>query len=271
MSANRKRHRVVTRPKIRSRQLKQRAAILAIGALSLVAALSARQAKLELPAWRSVSAALAPEGSAVLEGAPPEWESRLLACLSETREDVGARIALLERRFPFIKSVKAERLWLKKKMRFRLEMRKAVARVAGGGERLSDDGVVFQGPESLYPEPLPVAELEGPGAAKAAELGALLTEIAKSGGTPAPILGARYSSAQQAWELRFEDGTEVVWGELSWTREKLDRLAQVLEDSRRRDPALAKASVDMRYFSDGRILVKNLAIAPMKPAQRAPR
>lgn len=263
MSAKRKRHRVVKRPKVRSRQLKQQAAIIAVGVLGLIAAISARQIKVELPSWQASLARIAPLGELVLEGAPEGWEPQISACLAEKDEGMEEKVSRLQERFPFFKPVRAQRLWLRRKAQFHLELRKAVARVAGPGPRfLSDDGVVFSGPESLYREALPLADFGGAG--RGAEFAAFLAEADKIGGAPTRIVRARYSAAQRAWELSFEDGTQVVWGTLSWTQEKFRRLSQVLEDSRQRDPSLAPPLVDMRYFEDGKILLKTQA--PIKVA-----
>jgi hypothetical protein len=262
LSAARRRHRVVTRPKVRSQQWRQRGAIAMMALLMGAAAAGVRQVRLEAPSWGALARKLEPQAVPVVEGAPAGWEEPFLKAVSGVEGGASAKAAGLAEAYPFIKTVKADRQWLAKRLRFRVELRRAVARA--GRQCLADDGVVFDGPESLYPGPYPSLELAQ---APKESLSALAGLVAELG---ARLSRARFDPSRQAWELELSDGTRVSWGTLEWTKEKLARLSQVLEDSRQREPGAAGFAVDLRYFEDGKVLVKNMAGRPV-PALAGPR
>ena len=70
------------------------------------------------------------------------------------------------------------------------------------------------------------------------------------------VSGMRFISSQEGWRATLEDGTSVQWGALNWTGEKLSRLREVMEDARGR--GLERVSADLRYFEDGKILLRQV-------------
>lgn len=124
-------------------------------------------------------------------------------------------------------------------------------------------------PEKLSgsgPDPFTV-ELEG-APREAPELAAFLTALK-------PLAGLFYSRPLalhcdgRAWDcrLRLEDGTTVLWGKFEFTRLKVLRLNEVMEDASRKTAGPLRA--DLRSFREGKIFVSAVkqAATPKKPAR----
>jgi hypothetical protein len=126
---------------------------------------------------------------------------------------------------------------------------KAVARLSGGG-LLSEDGIVFE--SKGFPGLLPDVEADVSKASveERRALGVFLAE------TPVAVARMKYVSAEDGWEALLSDGTKVLWGGLQFTREKAERLRQALDDARAKQEGGFTA--DLRYFEDGRILLRKL-------------
>lgn len=124
-------------------------------------------------------------------------------------------------------------------------------------------------PEKLSgsgPDPFTV-ELEG-APREAPELAAFLASLK-------PLAGLFYSRPLslhcdgRTWDcrLRLEDGTTVLWGKFEFTRLKVLRLNEVMEDASRKTAGPLRA--DLRSFREGKIFVSAVkqAATPKKPAR----
>ncbi|OGR85035.1 MAG: hypothetical protein A3J74_07405 [Elusimicrobia bacterium RIFCSPHIGHO2_02_FULL_57_9] len=263
------RHRVVLRPKVRGQKIRQQAAIAALLMLGVGAAatlrhfdwgaLSSRRPKIDVapPFW-----------SFEVQGVPKELRDIVLAFLNDRpRLSPAQTVQELGRRFPCLETINFNRPWFKETLRFDLSMRRALGQVQINRKPagfLSDNGVIFSSPAGFYTGVLPVLET---GQADSAELKALagfLSAAARPGALLSPLESMRFISSEDGWEAALADGTRAQWGQLAWTREKLERLREVLIKARSEFDGGVTA--DLRYFEDGRILLRPLA--PPRPAGR---
>lgn len=250
----RRRYRVVARPKERARRVRVAAAFLVVAALGGVAFVTVRKlaADFRLPLAR-------PDAAALVEGPEP------LRSLAQAEADAfagtaGDKAEALKAKFPSISDVRVRRSWTEKKATLTLVVRRAVASAARRGKPagfLADDGTVFTAPEGAFILSGPSVEVAG---ASAGELSALAREwplLTASGSFPAPLAGMAYSPDENGWEASLADGTTVKWGRLEWTREKLSRLSEAVADARAKEPGAFSA--DLRWFEDGKVLLKPAA------------
>lgn len=248
----RKRHRVVMRPKVRVKKIKQQGAIAAMLVLGILAALTVRRFQPSLPTKESFGIWNASRTVIELESAPADLEEPLRELLSQGGNDFQARAQAVLRRYTFFESVTARRSWFKNKVTFSFKMHEAVGRVGGGAGRLSRTGVVYEAPAGDSGEALVGVDLAGAGEDSIRDLARYLSDLSKINSLPSPLARMSFVSAQEGWKAVFQDGTEVLWGHLSWTDEKLVRLREVLSDSRNQGALVA----DLRYFEDGKILLR---------------
>ena len=190
-----------------------------------------------------VDAALAPRaGRTWLPGAPTWTERELLE------------------RFPFLEAANPSRDWRGRSVTFYAILQMPVARVARRGKSpawLGESGAVFEAPEGTYPPmALPEVDLGESGDARLPALPDFLA--AASRGLPAKP--TRVVRVEGGWSIETADGTKLEWGTLDWTQEKLTRLSQVLGDAGRRFGSGLTA--DLRYFEDGKILVRPARVDP---------
>ncbi|MBI4347031.1 MAG: hypothetical protein HY553_09265 [Elusimicrobia bacterium] len=198
----------------------------------------------------------------VSHGAPEAVAPLLDAALAERAgrpwsplEGAAVEEALLAR-FPFLEAASADRDWSARAVTVTVLLRTPIARARRNGRDagwLAEDGLVFEAPAGAYP-PLDVPE---------ADLGTLtdprlpaLAELVRRAATELPSKTSRfaYRSAEDGWLVAAADGTTLAWGGLDWTAEKLSRLQQVLGDAAPRFGGGLTA--DLRYFEDGKILVR---------------
>jgi cell division septal protein FtsQ len=254
----RRRYRVVARPKDKARRVRAVAAVAVVAALGGVAFVTVRKlaADFRLPA---VSAARA-DAVALVEGPEP------LRTLAQAEADAfagtaGDKAEAIKAKFPSVADVRVRRSWTEKTATLTLVVRRAVAAATRRGKPagfLADDGTVFAAPEGAFMLTGPSVEVAG---ASAAELSALAREwpvLAASGSFPAELTGMAYSSPENGWEATLADGTKVLWGRLDWTREKLSRLSEAVADARAKEPGAFSA--DLRWFEDGKVLLKPAAV-----------
>ena len=263
-----KRQRVKLRPKARSarRDNAGRAAIL-IGAAGLAAVLAAARPfeRLRLPkvGWGPFARALAVD-SVTVEGVPPELAADLA---SAAAEGVGPawgpfepdrRAKALVERYAWLEQVSAGRSWTGRAVRFLAVPRAAAAvvPVKAGTSYLGEDGRLFAAPAAAVPTAgLPRVELGAfPAGGELKELSRLVLAAGADGALPAKPLVYAYDARERGWTVTLEDKTTLSWGTLEWTEEKLARLREVLADASGRVPSGFTA--DLRYFEDGRILVR---------------
>lgn len=264
----RRRFRVVARPKTRARRARVAAAVAVVGALGAVAFVTVRKVAAEFGASRPASPAAGAEAAAydavvVVEGPEP------LRSLAQSAADAvpgtaGDKAEALKTKFPSIAEVGVRRNWTEKTATLTLVVRRAVAAATRRGKPsgfLGDDGAVFAAPEGAFMLTGPSVEVGG---ASAGELSALAREwpiLSAAGSFPAALTGMSYRSSDNGWEASLADGTVVQWGGLEWTREKLSRLSEAVADARAKEPGAFSA--DLRWFEDGKVLLKPAAAPRM--------
>lgn len=263
-----KRHRVKLRPKARSarREKAGRAAAL-LGAAGLAAVLVAARPfeRLRLPkfGWGPLRSVLAVD-SVTVEGVPPDVAADLAAEVSgPTGEpwspfEPDARAKSLLERHAWLEQVSPGRSWTGRTVRFLAVPRGAAAVVVlkSGVSYLGEDGRLFVAPPSVVAAGgLPRVELGAfPAGGDLKELSALVLAAGAPDALPSKPTAYAYDARERGWVVELEDGTRLLWGPLEWTDEKLSRTREVLADASAR---LARGfTADLRYFSDGRILVR---------------
>jgi len=271
LSSSRRRFRVVARPQERQRRARLLAAAFAVLILGAVALAAARHAAAELKraVLARASGPAAPEAAAV-DGVPEPMRSLAQAAADAVTGSAGEKAAALKEKFPCIADVGVRRAWGDKRSTLTPVLKKAVAPALRRGRAagfLGDDGTVFAAPEGVYPLAGPTVDA---GEAAPAELKALAREwpaLSAPNAFPAPLSQMAYVSAKGEdpyWEARLTDGTTVAWGGLEWTKEKLERLGEALADARSKSPGSFTA--DMRWFEDGKVLLKPLGLRTAGPA-----
>ncbi|MFA6317669.1 MAG: cell division protein FtsQ/DivIB [Elusimicrobiota bacterium] len=254
-----RRYRVQPRPKVRSRRRVEFAAVLAIVLLGGAAVVIAPRLLRQMPDLSSLSelpGRLYPRAF-VLEGAPETLEAEFTAALDAAPGGPAARAAALRSRYPVLRSVRVTRDWLARRLRFKVALREPLALASRDGRPrgfIAADGEVFTAPAGLFPGPLPEAELGGADAAERRRLARALAELRGATSLPSGLSRIAWAPRLDGWEVRLEDGTLILWGDLRWTIQKADRLRQVLGDARAADAGALTA--DLRYFEDGKIYVR---------------
>lgn len=254
----RRRFRVVARPKQKARRVRAAAAFLVVAALGGVAFVTVRKlaADFRLP----LASAEGADDAVLVEGSEP------LRTLAQAAADAvpgtaGDKAEAVKSKFPAVSDVRVRRNWTEKTATLTLVVRRAVASATRRGKPagfLGDDGTVFTAPEGAFMLSGPSVEVSG---ASPAELAALAREwpiLTASGSFPAELTGMTYASLENGWEATLADGTKVLWGRLEWTREKLSRLSEAVADARSKEPGAFSA--DLRWFEDGKVLLKPAAV-----------
>ena len=168
----------------------------------------------------------------------------------------------LVEKFGWIEQAAPVRSWTGRRVRFVVVPRAAVALVTGprrGGDSpawLSEDGKVFAAPAGMVDgSGLPRVELAGwPDGADLSGAAVLVRTVAAQGGLPSAPAAYSYDARERGWKVELADGTRILWGGTDWTTEKLARLGEVFADAL---PRLGPGfTADLRYFEDGRILVR---------------
>lgn len=255
---NRRRYRVVARPQARARRARSVAAVLATLLLGGLAVAAARRAVADFRLPRLPP--LAP-GDILVE-APEPLRSLAQAVADATPGPLADKAAAIAAKFPCVVSARPRRSWTEKRATIALTLRRPVAPVARRGVPagyLGDDGTPFSAPEGVYALSGPAVELDGAPAAETAALAREWPVLSAPGAFPAPLVAMAWRGADAGWEARLEDGAEVAWGRLEWTREKLARLAEAVADAKAREPG--SFSADLRWFEDGKVLLRPSAPA----------
>jgi hypothetical protein len=86
------------------------------------------------------------------------------------------------------------------------------------------------------------------------ELVRLLMAVAAPDALPSRLKSLRLESPTEGWSGTLQDGTQLFWGNLQWTEEKLLRLKSSLADAVARFGKIVSA--DLRSFEDGKILIR---------------
>ncbi len=210
-----------------------------------------------LPRWVRVD-------SVAVLGAPAPLERELLSAVGGKGEAWGPfepyRVgAELEKRFSCLRRVRVSRSWKRRSVEISVELREPRAAVAKGGKRagyLDGKGEVFEAAEGTYDRAsLPELDLtHWPQGGMLGPLAEFVETLRAPGSLPAALERLRFEPEDDGWTAALADGTALFWGDLRWTRQKLERLKEVLEDAK---PRFGKVNaVDLRYFEDGKILVR---------------
>lgn len=263
---NRRRFRVVARPKARARRVRVLAAFAVVGALGAIAFVTVRKLVSEFGAGRFPngvygSGTSSPYGSVVVVVEGPEPLRALAQAAADSFPGTaGDKAEALKSKFPAIADIRVRRNWTEKAATLTLVVRRAVAAATRRGKSsgfLGDDGAVFAAPEGAFMLTGPTVEVAG---ASAGELSALAREwpiLSAGGAFPAQLTEMSYRSPENGWEASLADGTRVLWGRLEWTREKLSRLSEAVADARAKEPGAFSA--DLRWFEDGKVLLRPAA------------
>jgi hypothetical protein len=193
-------------------------------------------------------------------GAPDLLVGPISGYLQASTPGFSSRAMQLRTAFPALKTVRIHRSWGTRSVRVEVSLRRAMARAlrAGGPAGfLDEDGTAFAAPDGLYPETLPVVDVGSADAAQLKDLPAMLDAFSRDEGLPVPVARTVFRSAQEGWEFILRDGTDILWGSPRWMPEKLARLRAALADARGHIPSAFTA--DLRYFEDGRVLLRPLA------------
>jgi cell division septal protein FtsQ len=198
--------------------------------------------------------------SVTIEAQPDSLRQSAIDFLSSRgRLSPAAQAAALRDGFPCLKSVTVRRDWLKRTARLELALRTGIAAAVVKGRPagyLSEDGVVFAAPAGLYAVVAPVVDAAGAGPEDLKTAAKIVRAAAQPGALPAALESVAFVSAQDGWEARLVDGTAVLWGDGRWTGDKFSRLREVLADARTQSGAPAHFVADLRYFEDGRVLLR---------------
>jgi hypothetical protein len=228
----------------------------AVACLGGLAALTVVQLRREGASWTAVKDKLTPAVKTIaVEGAPEPLKASLLSFL-DGRPAPAAASELLAA-FPCLQSARVERSWLRGRLSYTVSLRRPVGLVTArsGPRRLLDaEGVVFEAPQGLFDLNAPALAIDGASSFDLKDLASFLPEAAKPGALPAPLAKMRFVSPQDGWQAELGDGTTLQWGDLRFTRQKFQRLGEILADARAQFGGAAGA--DLRYFEDGRVLVR---------------
>ncbi len=261
---------VVLRAKVRARRRREIGAVLAVAALAGLAAATVRRGLSELrPALPSLAGLFEPKAFEI-EGAPESRRQEMREFLAGGSGMPGTRARALAERFPFVSEVRVRPAWPPPAVRYRVTLRRAVARVGLGARTagyLDAGGAVFSAPAGIFPEDLPRVELGSCGPERAGQAAAVAAVAADPGVWPAPLTVLRFLPELDVWEAVLADATVVIWGDGRWIAEKLARINEVLADARARWTGPLR--VDLRHFDDGRILVRPIVAVAGGPAPPA--
>lgn len=270
-----RRHRVAVRPKVRSQRIRQAAAVGAIGCLAALAALTVFALRRDGAALAALGGRALPSVRVVeVAGVADPLRGEIEAYLRDNLKT--ATSAELLSRFPALKSARLSRSYWRRTLGCEAGLRGAVGVVEEAGKPagyLDEDGVVFAAPAGMIALSGPRVVLGASSENERKAVAAFLPRVLKPGALDSSLQAMRYVSPQDGWQAVFEDGTIALWGDLRFTRQKLERLREILADAREQFGGAAPSgegrgtaetsslfrgalAADMRYFEDGRVLIR---------------
>ncbi len=259
-AAARRRFRVVARPQDRARRMRGVAAVGAIVIMGGLAWAAARNAVGTLWNLKSYLPKIGGPEAAAVDGVPEPMLSLAQATADAVVGTAGEKAAAIMRAYSCVRDVRVRRAWGEKTATLLPILRRAVAPVVRRGRPagfLGDDGVIFSAPVGVFDLTGAVVDA---GDAPGLDLMALArewTQINDRGVLHSPLVEMSWVSPDDGWQARFEDGTFVLWGPLTWTKEKLSRLSEALDDARTKE--LGAFNADLRWFADGKVILKPLS------------
>lgn len=263
--SRRLRVKVALRPKQRSRRNLLAGSFLAVLLLGGAAAAALRHVSEEIgaPISSVIKNSLAPSLLALEVVGQPESVRQAAQDFLKARGPLapGAAAEALKDEFRFMETVTVRRDWFRRLARLEFSLRSAAAPATLKGKPagyLSPDGVVFSAPEGLYSVAEPLVEAHGASAADLRVGAAIALASRDASALPSPLRRLRWTSAETGWEAVLDDGTEILWGDGRWTADKLQRLREVLADARSQSASTGRLGADLRYFEDGRVLLRPL-------------
>lgn len=171
----------------------------------------------------------------------------------------GEKAAAIMRAYPCVSDVRIQRAWGEKTTTLIPVLRRAVTPVVRRGRPagfLGDDGFIFTAPAGVYDWSGTAVDIGDSSEDERRALAREWPKISAPGAMRSPLAEMSWVSADDGWQARFQDGTSVSWGRLDWTQEKISRLSEALDDARAKAPGAFNA--DLRWFSDGKVLLKPL-------------
>lgn len=175
--------------------------------------------------------------------------------------DAEAFAAGLKKTYSALSRVEVKRNFVSGRVAVRAESESVIAKVRVNGEQvhyLSESGRLL--PEHYGPDPADIFETEvyaGPGLVLGPLAGFLKELKALAPGFSSRPVKLECRGPAEPCRLTLENSAEVLWGEFAFTKDKVNRLNEVLPDAARRIKGPLK--VDFRYFRDGKIFVSKLA------------
>jgi len=259
------RYRVVVRGKIAKRRAKKTATALIVvvaAACCLVgfgrAAGSVRRSvsSAEWTKWRLVavdaSGLPAASADAVVKVAAVENNTEMTAV------DVATLETKISAAFPELRDVKARRNWLTHRLGIKAQRRIPSAKLVSRDKTI---GYMDERGEIYKTEPEPPQTLITVGVPDGFSAGhfkpetaAFIKNLRDMDGLPAKPVEISPDKEESSFSVRLAEGSEVNWGGLEHTGEKIARLAQVYGQAAQK--LVGPYKINMRYFEDGRILVK---------------
>jgi len=243
-----------------------------VGLLGIVAAASARHAAAVLTRARRALPLASTADSAVVEGVAEPFRALAQAAVDVVPGSAGEKAQALRAKFPCVEDVTVRRAWGDKHAVLAPVLRRAVAAAQRRGRAagyLGSDGAVFDAPAGVFSFSGPLVDVAGASEDELKELAREWPVLSAEGAFPAGLVTLAHRQAEDGWEARLADGTTVLWGRLDWTKEKLARLSEAIEDAHAKEPGAFAA--DLRFFEDGKVLLKPLGPTLAAGAREASR
>jgi len=169
------------------------------------------------------------------------------------KKDSERTADLIRQKYVWLEDVRVRQGIMGGRLKITALMKKAVA-MTGNGQYLSDKGDIFSAPPEFYGNDyisLDAADCRSGDYPQMAGFIRDMTRLKKN--LPSGVSGIMCSGKTESAVVRLEDGSEITWGDYSFTDEKIRRLGQVIADAASKSGGPVRA--DLRYFSDGKILL----------------
>jgi len=170
--------------------------------------------------------------------------------------------------FPYLRDIKVRRDWFKKRLVVTAAPRRPVAALSFGGaySYLDADGTIYPTDPAVRPETLLCVTVSSP-VASGVPVNFLsfvkeFTVAQKS--MPHRAVSIQTNDDLSDARIELDDGSVVDWGAFTYTTQKVLRLAQAF--ARAGERFTGPFSVNMRFFEEGKILLKPSDASALKNA-----